>query len=71
MSSTLRRQTLSDLLRRSGLRVAGGTARLGNEAAPDDYLAALRALAQAGGVDPDAAIKDALPVHYLVVAVAQ
>ncbi|GGC07669.1 methyltransferase domain-containing protein [Pseudoduganella buxea] len=64
------RGTLLRLLQKTGFRVTGGGARMADEPEREPYLTALRALAAVGGGDPDAAVQDALPLHYLLVAVA-
>jgi hypothetical protein len=66
----LTRATLLALLRDAGFALTGGGARIADEPERERILPALRALAQAQGGDPDLAQQDALPLDYLLVAVA-
>lgn len=64
------RITLLQLLQRSGFAITGGSARLDNDPERERYLPALHALATAHGLEPDQALRDALPLSYLIVATA-
>lgn len=64
------RITLLQLLQRSGFAVTGGSARLADEPERERYLPALQALAAAHGIEPDQALRDALPLSYQIVATA-
>lgn len=64
------RGTVLQMLQRSGFAVTGGGARILEEPGRERFLPMLRALAQASDTDPDVAVQDALPVEYLIVAVA-
>lgn len=61
------RATLFDMLHKAGFRVESGAARNGD--AGEAYHPAIRAMAQAAGADPDMAVQDCIPLHYLVRAV--
>lgn len=58
------------LLQETGFQVSGGSARIPDEPARDKYLPAIRMMAEASGIDPTAAVEDALPLMYIITAVA-
>jgi len=63
------RGTLLELFQQSGFRVSGGAPLIVEEPGRDAFLPILRQLAQASGNDPDIAVQDALPRHYIITAV--
>ena len=64
------RGTALDLFQQAGFQVSGGSARIIDEPAREKYLAAIRLMAGASGIDPVQAVEDALPWQYIVTAVA-
>jgi predicted O-linked N-acetylglucosamine transferase (SPINDLY family) len=64
------RGSMLELLQRTGFRISGGSARTPDEPGREKYLPAIRAMAVASGVDPELAVADALPLQYIVTAVA-
>jgi hypothetical protein len=63
------RAALAVLLKECGFTIAAITA-VTPPPPPDAVLDAIRALARAGGGDPELAVQDALPMQYLVRAIA-
>jgi predicted O-linked N-acetylglucosamine transferase (SPINDLY family) len=63
------RAALAVMLRECGFGIAAMTA-VTTQPPPDAVLDAIRALARAGGGDPDLAVQDALATQYLVRAIA-
>ena len=63
------RTTLLEMLHQAGFKLQAGAARVFNEPQRDACLPALRAMATAMGVDPEQAVRDALPMQYVVRAV--
>jgi hypothetical protein len=63
------RGTLLELLKQTGFRLTGGTPLIANEPGREVFLPLLRQLAEASGNDGAVAMQDALPHHYVVVAV--
>jgi SAM-dependent methyltransferase len=64
------RITALELFQTSGYRVVAGRPRIFAEPQREAFLPAIRALAQAAGADGDQAVADALPLQYVLVAVA-
>ena len=64
------RSTLLDALRFAGFELATGSPEIREEPARERWLPAIRALAAAGGNDPELAVQDALPWQYVCVGVA-
>lgn len=62
------RATLLDLLRQTGFELATGSPEVRDEPAREQWLPAIRALAAAGGNDPEQAAQDALAWQYVCVA---
>lgn len=63
------RVTMLEMFQNAGFRIEAGGPRIFNEPARERALPAIRAMAQALGVDPEQAVKDALPLQYVVRAV--
>jgi SAM-dependent methyltransferase len=63
------RVTLFELFQSAGLRIEGGVPRIFNEPGREPVLAAIRQMALAMGRDPEGAVRDALPLQYVVRAV--
>ena len=63
------RGTLLELFQQSGFRVSGGAPLVVEEPGREAFLPILRQLAQASGNDPEIAVQDALPRHYIITAV--
>lgn len=63
------RITLFELFQSAGLRVEAGVPRIFNEPGREPVLAAIRQMALAMGRDPEGAVRDALPLQYVVRAV--
>lgn len=66
----LTRLTMLDLFQANGFRVEQMISRILNPPGPD-MQAALRAMAQAAGADPEQALQDAIPFQYVLRAVAE
>ncbi|MGV7211226.1 methyltransferase domain-containing protein [Oxalobacteraceae bacterium A2-2] len=64
------RGAMLEMLTQAGFQISGGSARIPDEPAREKYLPSLRLMAQASGIDPDVAVEDALPLQYVIVAVA-
>ncbi|MFY7867792.1 methyltransferase domain-containing protein [Roseateles sp.] len=64
------RITLFELFQSAGLRVEAGVPRIFNEPQREPMLEAIRHMARAMGRDPEGAVRDALPLQYVVRAVA-
>ena len=64
------RVTLFELFAKAGLRIEAGVPRIFDEPGREPILAAIRQMALAQGRDADAAVRDALPLQYVVRAVA-
>jgi len=64
------RMTMIDLFESTGYRLVEGYPRIFNEPDREKFLPAIRAMAQAAGADPAMAEKDAIPLQYIVKAVA-
>ena len=64
------RSTLIEQLSSAGLRVEAGAQRLAAQKGPEPVLAAIRQMALAMGRDPEGALRDAIPLQYLMRAVA-
>jgi hypothetical protein len=64
------RSTLLDALRYAGFELAAGSPEIRDEPARERWLPAIRALAAAGGNDPELAVQDALPWQFVCVATA-
>ncbi|MDM4764983.1 bifunctional glycosyltransferase/class I SAM-dependent methyltransferase [Pelomonas sp. SE-A7] len=64
------RVTLFEMFQQAGLRVEGGIPRIFDEPCREPVLNAIRQMAQAMGRDPEGAVRDALPLQYVVRAVA-
>ena len=64
------RVTLFELFQSAGLRVEAGAPRIFNEPRREPVLAAIRQMAIAMGRDPEGAARDALPLQYVMRAVA-
>jgi hypothetical protein len=62
------RATIMELFARHGFRIDAGIA-LGMTPPGADVETALRRLSGASGIDPEQALQDALPTHYLIKAV--
>jgi 2-polyprenyl-3-methyl-5-hydroxy-6-metoxy-1,4-benzoquinol methylase len=63
------RLTLLEMVQQAGLKMEAGMARIFDEPQRGLYLPAIRAMALARGVDPEQAVKDALPLQYVLRAV--
>lgn len=63
------RVTLFELFQAVGLRIEAGVPRIFDEPGRDKVLPAIRAMAVAMGRDPEGAVRDALPLQYVVRAV--
>ena len=63
------RITLLEMLAQAGWKLDVGRPRIFNEPQREQFLPALRAMATAMGADPEAAVRDALPLQYVVRAV--
>lgn len=64
------RVTLFELFAKAGLRIEAGVPRIFDEPGREPILAAIRQMALAQGRDAEAAVRDALPLQYVVRAVA-
>ena len=64
------RVTAIELFQASGYRVVDGRPRLFPEPQREAFLPAIHALATAAGVDANLAVSDALPLQFVLVAVA-
>jgi len=64
------RGTMLEMLQQAGFQISGGSARIVDEPAREKYLAAIRLMAGASGIDPVVAVEDALPWQYIMTAVA-
>lgn len=64
------RITLLEMFVQAGFRIDAGVPRIFNEPQREQVLPAIRALAQSLGADPDQAVRDALPLQYVLRAVA-
>ncbi|MFM7849304.1 MAG: class I SAM-dependent methyltransferase [Rubrivivax sp.] len=62
------RATLLELFDQCGFTVQTGFPRVFNEAQREDFLPAIAQLARLAGGDPDAAMRDAQPLQYVVLA---
>ena len=65
------RQTLVELFGVTGFKLTVCAPRVFNEPARASFLPLIGNLAQAAGLDADTAIKDALPLQYVVRATPQ
>jgi SAM-dependent methyltransferase len=63
------RVTLFELFQAAGLRIEAGVPRVFDEPGREAVLPAIRAMAAAMGRDPEGAVRDALPLQYVVRAV--
>ena len=63
------RVTLHEMFHAAGLRIEAGIPRIFNEPGREPVLEAIRHMAVAMGRDPEGAIRDALPLQYVVRAV--
>ncbi|MCV2348172.1 bifunctional glycosyltransferase/class I SAM-dependent methyltransferase [Paucibacter sp. Y2R2-4] len=63
------RVTLFELFARAGLRIEAGLPRIFDEPGREPILAAIRQMAIAQGRDAEGAVRDALPLQYVVRAV--
>ena len=63
------RITLLEMLAQAGWKLDAGVPRIFDEPQRERFLPALRAMATAMGADPEAAVRDALPLQYVVRAV--
>lgn len=63
------RVTLFELFQSAGLRIEAGVPRIFDEPGREPVLAAIRQMAIAMGRDPEGAVRDALPLQYVVRAV--
>lgn len=63
------RITLLEMLDKAGLRMEAGVPRIFNEPGREAVLPAIRQMAQALGLSADDAVRDALPMQYVVRAV--
>lgn len=64
------RGTLMDMLHRAGFQMIAGSPVIRDEPARDSWLPGIRALAAAGGNDPEQAAQDASAWSYVLVAAA-
>ena len=64
------RVTLFELFAKAGLRIEAGVPRIFDEPGREPILNAIRQMAEAQGRDPEGAVRDALPLQYVVRAVA-
>lgn len=64
------RGTLLDMLRETGFELTGGSPVVRDEPARESWLQTIRALAQAGGRDPEQAAQDASAWSFALAAVA-
>lgn len=62
------RITLFELFASSGFQVVSGFPRIFDEPQREQFLPAIRAMAQAAGSDPQQAVDDALPMQWVVMA---
>lgn len=65
------RGAMLEMFQQAGFQISGGSARIPDEPAREKYLPAIRLMASASGIDPAIAVEDALPVQYILVAVAR
>lgn len=63
------RVTLFELFQSAGFRIEAGVPRVFDEPGRDKVLPAIRAMAVAMGRDPEGAVRDALPLQYVIRAV--
>lgn len=63
------RGTIIEALQAAGFRVTGGIPRIADEPGRDNFLPAIRMMAQCTGNDPELAVNDALAFEYVVRAV--
>lgn len=63
------RTTIAEMFDHLGFRIVGARARIFDEPKRDRVLAGIRAFAQALGVDPEVAARDATPMQWVVHAV--
>jgi len=63
------RVTLFELFGSAGLRIEAGVPRIFDEPGREPVLEAIRGMARALGRDPEGAVRDALPLQYVVRAV--
>lgn len=63
------RVTIFEMFQGAGLRIEAGLPRVFNEPGREPVLQAIRQMAMAMGRDPEGAVRDALPLQYVVRAV--
>jgi SAM-dependent methyltransferase len=64
------RQTIVHLFQQAGLTITHGTPRIFSEPQRDRFLPIIAQMAEAAGSDPKQAVTDALPLQYVIRAVA-
>jgi 2-polyprenyl-3-methyl-5-hydroxy-6-metoxy-1,4-benzoquinol methylase len=65
------RITIAEMFENAGFRIVEWRPRIFNEPARERVLPYIRAMAAAIGADPDLAVKDAIPLQYVVRAVPE
>ena len=60
------RITMMELFDSTGFRIVEGGSRVMNEPGRDKFLAAIKVMAQANGIDPEQAASDAVPIQWVV-----
>lgn len=65
------RVTLLEMVTKAGFRIDAGRPRIFDEPQRERVLPAIRAMAASLGADPEQAVQDALPLQYVVRAIAQ
>lgn len=63
------RLTIMDMFKNSGFAIQQGFPRIFNEPAREGFLPAIRAMAEAIGIDPEIAVNDSLALQYVIKAV--
>ena len=63
------RKTLIEMFNQQGFKIVNGFPRVFKEQASEIFLPLIAGIARANGSDPDQAIKDALPIQYVLCAV--
>jgi hypothetical protein len=63
------RITMLEMFRSAGFKITEGFPRIFDEPGREKVLGAIRLMAASIGADPELAVKDALPIQYVVKAV--
>ena len=63
--------TIIEMFNQAGYTIETGMPRVFPDPACEKFLPGIRAMAAAAGMDPEAAVQDALPLQYVIKAVAR